>query len=104
MKLLILIIPFLILSCGSDVESQKQKRAQALFDRICAIVHNSSSNSFTAEWDAMAQKIYDGRDTVFLTDNDDFKIVVTVRHAIVSDTTPIPKPGQPPDTSKNTWR
>jgi hypothetical protein len=105
-NLLILIIPFLILSCGSDNETMKEKRAVALYDRISEMVHGSGSSAdFTTEWKAICQKIFDGKDTVFMMNNGDFQILITTRHDIISDTTPIAKtPATVQDSSKNTWK
>jgi hypothetical protein len=106
-KLLILIIPFLVLSCESDTGNQREQRAVELNNRITAMIHGlSSSDGYTAEWQAMLQKICDGKDTVFQTSNGDFQILVTVRHGIMGDTTPIAKtaPVSPQDSSKNTWK
>jgi hypothetical protein len=103
MKLLILIVLFLFLSCGSNPESQKEQRAVQLYNRICSIVHGSGD--FTTEWKTIVQRVFDGRDTVFLTNNGDFQILVTVRHAIITDTVPLVKPEtQAQDSSKNAWK
>jgi hypothetical protein len=96
---------FLFLSCGSDTENLKEQRAVQLYNRICSIVHGSNSNEFTTEWKAISQKVFDGRDTVFMTNNGDFQILVTVRHAIMADTIPIAKPEtQAHDNSNNAWK
>jgi hypothetical protein len=102
-KFLLLIGISIILSCGSDKSSLKQERAEVLYNRITALIHDQ--NDWTTEWKSMYQKIYDGRDTVFLMENSDFKISVVVRPQFIIDTTK-------PDTStparkgdsKGSWR
>ena len=90
------------LNCGEDSQTIKSQKAGALYDRICEAIHNS--NGFTNEWEAMKNKIYEDKDTVFLITSTDFQILIrktTPLGAIVTDTTKTANS----DSSKNgSWK
>jgi hypothetical protein len=76
----------ILLSCGGPSKADK---AEALYNRICAVVRNSD-NSYTEEWHNIKNKIIEDKDTILLITCSDFQIVVrkTVPlNQIITDTT-----------------
>jgi hypothetical protein len=78
----LIFIPFLLLAyfcnCGndSDLQSKKEKKAEALYDRICSVVYSASAVSYTPEWKNIENKILEDKDTVFMVNSADFQILV----------------------------
>jgi uncharacterized protein YeeX (DUF496 family) len=67
------------------IQNQKERMATDLYDRISAIIFSNSNSRFTPEWQNIEKRILDNQDTVFFIENPDFKITVTMRHNLVSD-------------------
>ena len=93
----------ILLSC--DTEPTKDAKAEALYDRICAVIH--SSDSYTEEWKNIKNRIMEDKDTVFMVNSADFQILVRKTISlkdIITDTAkvaPVSDPARPaPDSSK----
>ena len=111
-KLFILLLLSSLVGCGEETE--KDQKASALYDRICGAIRSSTTyhrpgfictnTSFTAEWEAMKNKIIEDKDTIFLITSTDFQILIrktTPLGAIVIDTTKTATS----DSSKNgSWK
>jgi len=100
-KLFILLLLSSLVGCGEETE--KDQKASALYDRICGAI-TTANTSFTAEWEAMKNKIIEDKDTIFLITSTDFQILIrktTPLGAIVVDTTKTATS----DSSKNgSWK
>jgi hypothetical protein len=78
MKKISIFILFLlyICNCGSDPQSKKEKRAEALYNRICSVVYSTSTETYTPEWRNIENRILEDKDTVFMVNSADFQILV----------------------------
>jgi uncharacterized protein YeeX (DUF496 family) len=81
-------ITFMVASCidlrssEQRLQAQKEQMAQDLFGRIQAMVY---SNGFTPEWNNIEKRILANQDTLFLIENSEFKISITMRHNMILD-------------------
>jgi hypothetical protein len=102
----IVILSFMLYSCdfdtsGEKLEKQKQQIATELSSRISSVIYH---NGFTPEWNTVCSRIMENKDTLFLSQNVDFTILVTMRPNLILDSLNVLKDSLVRDSVQRTGR
>lgn len=68
--------------CEDSIITKRDKMADELYNRITSVIYNNGS---TNEWQCVIERIKGNKDTLFFIQNQDYTVLVTMRHNLMSD-------------------